>query len=275
VAENLHLEILSVADVVAEGRIRALGAVIDAFNDLRPERAGQRDPPRTPVPSVEQHLVEWQPVILPGDYYTQLFARNRQPPKTYGMLQVTGDIWNFPPYLPHRLEYGVEEGWLGEPAHVDRIADFFGQSAVALDAFWGAAGLTSFHRQANDFVLGAQVAGTLVRPGIPGTGWHLRERAVPDVFWLNYFGPTMVRHWSVDRLDGLGFIQQPMANGGRVVWSTASPFVFDASARSLTDYEWKQPFYEALGRDTFLHEHWRDPGFGVRVPTYEGHRDAR
>ena len=273
-SENLHMEILSVADLVGRKRLRMLGKVIDSFDDLKPERAGPRDPPRTLVSSVEQHLVDWQPSIRPGDYYTQLFARNRQSPRTYGMLHVTGDIWSYPPYSPHRFEYGVEEGWLADPAHVDRIAAFFGQASDAIEAFWGAAGLTSFRRQANDFVLGAQVAGTLALPGVPGTGWDLREHAIPDVFWLNYFGPTLLAHWGAEKLEGIGVTQRPTRSGGLVVWSTTSPFVFDPSARSLTAYSWKQPFYDALGADTFFHERWRDPGFGVAVPSYAGHRDS-
>jgi hypothetical protein len=275
VSENLHLEILSVAELIARGRIRSLGQVIDEFDDLKPELAGPVDPPRTPVPSVERHLVDWQSTIRPGDYYTQLFARDVIPPMTYGMLQVTGDIWGFPPYAPHRFEYGVEEAWLDDEAHIERVADFFARAAEAFDAFWGAAGLTSFRRQANDFVLRAQVAGTLVLPGMPGTGWDLREHAVPDVFWLNYFGPSLLTHWGADRLQGLGVAQRATANGGRVIWSTESPAVFEPMATSLTDYAWKQPFYDALGRDTFLHEDWRDPGLGVNVPSYRAHRDLR
>jgi hypothetical protein len=130
VSENLHLEILSVAELIARGRIRSLGQVIDEFDDLKPELAGPVDPPRTPVPSVERHLVDWQSTIRPGDYYTQLFARDVIPPMSYGMLQVTGDIWGFPPYAPHRFEYGVEEAWLDDEAHIERVADFFGRSGV-------------------------------------------------------------------------------------------------------------------------------------------------
>ena len=110
---------------------------------------------------------------------------------------------------------------------------------------------------------------------MPGTGWDLRERAIPDVSWLNYFGPTLIAHLGADRLDGLGWRQSVTAAGGRVIWATETPLVFDPTAEFMTDYEWKQPFYHALGRETFLHEHWRDPGIGVLVPSYEGHRDTR
>ena len=71
-------------------------------------------------------------------------------------------------------------------------------------------------------------------------------------------------------LDGLGVRQEALANGGRVIWSTATPFVFDATADSLTAYEWKRPFYDALGLNTFLHERGT-PGRGVRVPSYAAH----
>ena len=274
-SENLHIEVLSVADLVGQDRIRLLGRVIDSFDELKPERAGPRDPPRSQVLSVEQHLVEWQPSIRPGDYYTQLFSRTRRFPTTYGMLQVTGDIWNYPPYAPHRFEYGVEEEWLVDSDRLQRIADFFEQASDAIDAFWGAAGLTSFRRQANDLVRRAQDAGTLVLPGMPGTGWDLREHAIPDVFWLNYFGRTLLAHWGRENLEGIGARQRLTASGGLIVWSTESPFVFDPSAASLSAYPWKRPFYDALGPDTFLSERWSDPGLGVAVPTYEGHRARR
>ena len=42
----------------------------------------------------------------------------------------------------------------------------------------------------------------------------------------------------------------------------------------MTGYPWKEPFYESLGRDTFIHEGWNDPGPGVRVPTFDEHRRA-
>ena len=140
-----------------------------------------------------------------------------------------------------------------------------------MDAFWGGAGLTSFRRQTNDFSFAAQVAGTLVIPGIPGTGWDMGEHAINDLYWLNYFGPAYLERWG-QATDGLGVRRQRTANGGLLIWATPTPFTFDAGAQRMTDYAWKRPFYDGLGWDTIIHEEWHDPGHGVRVPSYEEHR---
>jgi hypothetical protein len=89
---------------------------------------------------------------------------------------------------------------------------------------------------------------------------------------LNFFGPGYLDLWGASALDGLGVRQRPTANGGVVVWATETPFIFDPGASGLTDYAWKRPFYDRLGWDTIIHENWRDPGAGVRVPTYQDHR---
>jgi hypothetical protein len=101
---------------------------------------------------------------------------------------------------------------------------------------------------------------------------YMREHAVSDISWLNYFGPPFDDHWGRERLDGLGVRQESTANGGVVIWATATPFVYDSTVTRLSGYPWKQPFYETLGWDALLHDRWRDPGAGVAVPDYQAHR---
>lgn len=277
-SENVHFEIESVASIQSAERLGAIGRTLDRFPELAPTKMGPRDPPRTPVITVEDQLVAWAAKIHPGDYFNQFMARSK--PHAYGLAWVTGDIWGYPPLAPHKLEFGVEEGWFDGPervARLERFAELFSSLAESMDAFWGEAGLTSLRRQRNDFVLGEdftrrQAGRPLLIRGMVGTGWDLRERALPDVFWLNFFGPSFVERFGRDRFDGLGVRQQPAANGGIVAWSTETPFVYDGSAQRLTDYTWKRPFYEQLGWDSILHEDWNDPGSGVRVPTYHEHR---
>ena len=276
--ENVYLQIQSIAPLHAADRLGAIGRTIDRFPELAPTKMGPRDPPRTPSPSVEDHLVAWASAIHPGDYFNQFMVRPE--PHTSGLLWVTGDIWNFPPIGPHRLEFNVDETWFAGPerdARLARYAELFRSLAESMDAFWGEAGLTSFRRQTNDLVFREEVTRREsgrppLMPGMPGTGWDLRERALPDVFWLNYFGPALVERFGRDRFPGLGVRQAPTANGGLVVWATETPFVFDPGAQRMTDYGWKRPFYEALGADAILSEDWNDPGAGVRVPTYQEHR---
>jgi hypothetical protein len=199
----------------------------------------------------------------------------RAAPPTYGLLWITGDIWNFPPIGPHKLEFGVEEDWFDGAdgaARLERIEALFKAMAESMDAFWGIASLTSMRRQTNDFVSRAQAATTLILPGVPGTGWDLRERCLPDVGWLNWFGPAFVELWGDDVVNRLGVRAEQGANGGLAVWATETPFVLNPAAQRMTDYAWKRPFYDRLGWDAVLHEHWLDPGAGVRVPDYRAHR---
>jgi hypothetical protein len=271
-SENIDFQILSVADIQSTDGLAAIGRVLDGYPDLAPNRMGHRDPPRTRVTSVEAQLVDWSPAIHPGDYFNQFMVRVKEPPRTHGLLWVTGDIWNFPPIGPHRFDFGVEEDWLDRPERRDAFAELFLRECEAFDGFWGLAGMTSTWRQRYALVARAENDRTLVIPGILGDGWDMREHAVWDISWLNYFGPAFVDHWGRERLAGLGVRQEPTTNGGVVIWATPTPFVYDSTVTSLSGYPWKQRFYEALGWDALLHDRWRDPGAGVAVPDYHAHR---
>ncbi len=272
--ENLHLDILSVAPLGSAERLAAIGRTLDAVPELAPEKMGPRDPPRTRVSSVADHLVAWAPVIRPGDYYNQFMVRSR--PRVGGLLWITGDIWGFPPVAPHQLQLDVDEAWFDEPARSERLArfaDLFVRLCESMDALWGGVELTSLRRQRNEFVRSAQGAGTLVLPGMPGSGWDVREHALWDLPWLLFLGPAFVDRWA-PRLDGLGAWRRATANGGLVIAATDHPFVFQSAATSMLDYAWKRPFHEALPPGAIVHERWTDPGLGVAVPSYEDHRLA-
>jgi hypothetical protein len=272
--ENVHLDILSVAPLGSAERLAAIGRTLDAEPELAPEKMGPRDPPRTRITSVEAQLVAWAPTIRPGDYYNQFMIRRR--PHVGGLLWITGDIWNFPPIAPHQLQLDVEESWFDEPeraARLGRFADLFRRLCESMDALWGGVELTSLRRQRNELVRAAQAAGTLVLPGLPGTGWDVREHALWDLPWLLYLGPAFVERWA-GRLGGLGVRQTATANGGVVIATTADPFVLQPLAGSMLDYAWKRPFHEALPDGAIVHDRWSDPGRGVAVPSYEEHRRA-
>jgi hypothetical protein len=276
-SEDLYAEILSVADIQSPDALAAIGRAIDAFPEFGPTHIGRRDPPRTPVDRLEAALREWAPTIHPGDYFNQFLSRRGKPPPAWGLFWITGDIWNFPPVGAHKLELGVDLDWFQGPESVARLARFeelFTALVEASDAFWAGAGITSLRRQTNDFVREAKAAGTLIIPGIPGTGWDLREHALPDVYWLNAFGPAFVERWDA-KLGGLGVRQRRTSNGGVIVVAAETPFLFDAEARRMTDYAWKRAFYDRLGSSAILHEHWPVQRRGAVVPTYEEHRTPR
>lgn len=65
-SEDLFADILSVADLHEPERLAAISRALDAFPEFAPTVMGRRDPPRTPVHSVEHRPVEWAPTIHPG-----------------------------------------------------------------------------------------------------------------------------------------------------------------------------------------------------------------
>ena len=97
---------------------------------------------------------------------------------------------------------------------------------------------------------------------------HSDRHSVRDVYWLNYFGPAYVERWG-SLVARLGIRRETTSNGGVVVWATETPFVYEHDIGSFMDYEWKQPFYELLGRDVFVNAF--NASWDQRVPTREEH----
>ena len=82
-----------------------------------------------------------------------------------------------------------------------------------------------------------------------------------------FFGPASVEQFGAS-LHGLGVRRQETSNGGIVVWAAESPWLFEESTASVMDYDWKKPFYDALGRDTFVRVGQPD---GQYVPSLADH----
>lgn len=104
----------------------------------------------------------------------------------------------------------------------------------------------------------------------PAATAYTDRRLVRDVYWLNYFGPAYLARWQ-SRLDGVGIRRETPANGGLVIWATATPFVFDPGVKA-SEYPFKKPFYDALGPATFARA-----GVGIDsrregVPTFDEHK---
>ena len=104
----------------------------------------------------------------------------------------------------------------------------------------------------------------MASPAPPYPTMATDRTSVRDVYWLNAFGPAFVERWGA-RLDGVGVRQIDTSTGGRVIWAADTPFLFDPEVSSTEDYPWKQPFYDALGRDTFVHR--TQIGVGAGVPS--------
>jgi hypothetical protein len=264
--DRLTLELLSVADLVPASERRSIGHALDADLDLRPERMGLRDPAREKIDSAAEHLAAWEPARRRGKRDEQFLLRSTEP-DAGGSLMLSFEPW------PRTLFIGFDAAWFSSAERLERFARWFARLADAMHAFHGMAAFSPILRQEQNFKQAARQAGTVTfdRSQQP---YFVEERAIRDVYWLNYFGPATVEMWGEHRLDAIGGRQERTSSGGHLAWATETPFVHDVGATKSTDYAWKQPFYDAIGLDTFLHEQWQDPGAGQRVPTLEKHRQA-
>ena len=94
---------------------------------------------------------------------------------------------------------------------------------------------------------------------------------ISDIYWLNYFGPGYVDFWGKDKITALenAYNVTHDANGGIVVQTTEEPVFADDTVDNISGYEFKQPMYEILGHNTFMHETHQPGKRGENVPTLE------
>lgn len=107
-------------------------------------------------------------------------------------------------------------------------------------------------------------------PVCVAAGTHQLEYVLPDVRWLNYFGPAFVTRLG-DQLNDVGFRCTRTANGGALVWTTANPFVLEHNAKRFEDYAWKFPFYHTLGA-AYVRSDAEGGARGEHVPILAEHR---
>jgi hypothetical protein len=260
---TVGLDLYSLTDLRRPGALRALGDAFDGDQRLRPDRMGRGDPIRERIRSAADYLgeVEALPAQSPEDY---LYERRSAPRLGGGISFERRD----PEQLEsaHRIYLSVdEEALTAEPNLVEPLGDLFVRLADAFDGFYGFGTHSKLPWQQRVELV---EAGRRGEPTPPYPTMHTDRTSVRDVYWLNYFGPSYVERWG-DRLNGLGVRQAESANGGRVIWAAESPFLYDAGIASASDYAWKQPFYEALGRDTFVHLSQLAPR---GVPSWDDHR---
>ena len=266
----LFLSLRTVADLSEPGRLAAIGRVLDESEQLRPQRLDERDPPRTKVASAEEALRAYEPILRERDGFLTL-GFHREDPWASGDVEVNGEGPIGDPPEPHEVSLAVDEERLRLPAHREGLARVLRGWAEATDAYLGD---VAFHR-AYVTQTRRMISGPRLRAGLDLPRWgrgRAQERELDDVHWLNYFGPSFVEHWGRDRLEGLGVRQDWTANGGVVIWATETPYVRNTRIRRSTDYAFKQPFFERLGIDTFVHEDHHPGADGQHVPTFDAHR---
>ena len=96
-----------------------------------------------------------------------------------------------------------------------------------------------------------------------------------DIYWLNYFGPGYVDFWGKDKIKSLEKVYDIIhdTNGGIIVQTTDEPMIADYNVDRISDYKFKQPMYETLGYNTFMHETHHPGERGENVPTLEQMRN--
>ena len=220
------LYVFSVADFEGEGRRRRLFEVFDAHPDFRPSFVGPADPPRIRVTSMTEVM---RSARLPIRY---LIARQKKPHYEGGEINLhrgrggwtgswrEGESELREAYLiPHSVQANYAADWFGGPEGAERISrleTFFNSICEVMDAFYGWVGTLSLWRQRMR---------TLHR-GIP---FPQLERNLPDVMWLNYFGPSWLARVG-DRLRQLPYEMKASSTGGVTVKTTESPFALEPGA---------------------------------------------
>lgn len=266
----LALQVSSLADLVASGRLAGIGRVFDDAGELRPERLDERDPPRRRITSAEEALADYEASLSERDGVLEL-GFGRKDPHVVGGISLWGAGIDADPPSEHEVSMAVDEEWLREKANRESMARTLRGIAEVTDAHLGYA---RFHQPYYKQVV-PMVNVPRLEAGERTPFWGMgpaAERELGHIHWLNYFGPSFVEHWGRERLEGLGVRQEWTANGGVVVWATETPFVLDPGVARTTDYAFKRPFFERLGIDTFVHEDHRPGAPGQYVPTFADHR---
>ncbi len=285
-AEPLFFDVLSVADWSVEGVGRRIGEVFDECELLCPSLYGADDPPRTPVGSFADVVEGWVPEFSDSKRNSVLFQHpgtTDAKPESMGTITASPGRCGMAVKPAHRftlghshsdIEVSARADWFEQrPERLDEVVGLFTALCERVDAFFGAIDLPAFVRQRRALANNGYEAGTITKWQSEGARQEQKWNAqfVEDVFWVQFYGPSFLAKWGRDALSGVGVEQRRTDNGGVVVVATATPFEFDPLAEELGAYEWKRPFYEALGRDVFLTEGQvlREPG--EVVPTYYDH----
>ncbi|HXA29535.1 MAG TPA: hypothetical protein VN193_12420 [Candidatus Angelobacter sp.] len=260
-AESILANFFSVADLRRPGALRALGAEFDRHALLRPARVDNKDPARQKVDSAADAMGEGEPRLDPNRWQWWFYSRPGAP-QLSGTLQVekADEV--------HDLGFSWRPAeWFDRPERLDTLFDVVAAVGDAMGALYGRAALGLMYTQRNN-----ALDRTRREPGKFGA--RLQPdlgRELPDVYWLNYFGPGLVQHWG-GRLDTLGVKRLHTPGGAVLVQATETPFVHDPAMKPISAYPFKQPFYEALGFDTFMSETQSRGEPGQHVPAIEVHR---
>lgn len=260
---EVRLHLVSFADMTLE-RAVGVAAVFDAHPGLRPRKVGG-DPARITVGDSLAALVDVNG--LPVDWLT--VRTNKRYPQFEGgeirLFEGRGGFsgskddgaWECVAH-PHVVKATFLADSLPEPPDLEEVVALFTELAEAFDACYGYA--------ASGWELWR--VRQWARPG-PGTAFILRE--LPNVLWLNCFGPSFVTRWPglAQVADG----RTDLPNGGVVLRTTPDPWPEAPDDEGPFDAPWKQHVLAATGTEPFVGAVTGDGprDLGMVVPTVEEH----
>ncbi len=260
----------SLAPLREAGRLRALGQALESESDLASTQVARSFPPQRKLKgSLADLLGSYETRLNPKEPEMWFFARNDTPVGD-GDLYLA-DARHLELDMPHAVNAGFKDtDWFHSPEQLRKLAAYLTRVADAASAFYAYCASSHILDQRLKLLESNAVLGHLFKGGRAVPDLH---RELPDVYWWNYFGPAFVKKWG-GKLDGLGVRNESTPAGARVVWATETPFVLDRSVRRLAGYPWKEPFYAALGNDTFMREGQKPRSTGEAVPDFNAHRIA-
>lgn len=270
--ERYVLELSGLAVPGAADHLQRVGAVLAAHPAVTPTRCGSRDPARDPVSDLAAQLAELggQQAGLP-----QAMAHLACPERAESgtATYVADPFLGHPPGFvrPSKVELTLA------PTDPAALGDVLGELAEAVDAFYGFVASRSHLAQLRGQFGSEQRRrhGPSPSGGQPPTWqpppFQALEVALPDVFWVQVFGPAFVSHWGEDRLVAAGSRRRRLRNGGYAVWAIDVPPEHDAAVESPEDYGWKASLYDTIGPEPFLRhdQGWNE--FGQHVPLMTQH----
>jgi hypothetical protein len=269
----LTLETTSVALGLLEPETgSALGELLSRRPELAPEKLGPADPPRTPVRDLPMQLSKWA-ASAAGARMASVELARESTPHLQGTVMLHRDPLAKGKRLMSEVELGYGAEWFAaDPARLELLPELLEGLVEVTRAFHGQIGFSLQSWQLRQFwsrrnqAKGFQASPYARVPKI--------ERHLEDVHWVEYFGPAFLAKWGPERLEGLGVLRRSTANGGLIVWATEDPWHYLADAEGIRSYEWKDPFYKALGENTIWHEDFVEGAPGVYLPTLEEHQEV-
>jgi len=269
---ELEWHMVSVAMLRTPGRLRSIGDAVDSDEDFRPTIAARTFPPRRTLKGrFADYAARLEDRFDPAEAEGCFYERDVTPRGIGEILLV--DNGRLRHNRTHDLDGSFLEGaWFQSPDRLARLSEYLIRIGDAFQAFYGYCSLNQMVEQ-RIRLLKKNAVTWLGRLFGVGRSIEQLEREIPDVYWWNYFGPAFVERWG-SRLESLGVKQLRTPGGAMVIWATDSPFVYNPGARSLRSYDWKRPFYDALGKDVFMREGQQQRAPGEVVPNWDDHHRA-